>query len=160
MENRLRQIAEGKRRQYTYPQPSNGQLPQDYPNLDDKLMDANRRIADRSNARGNVSDEALSKARQRYIAEQRKVIHGQSSNMFSKQKPWSTNLAQINSTSGSGLASVYGTPSQPHQTEQQKRNSDFMSALRYFAHPETDILAYHRRIEYPQSYQKSPVFGF
>lgn len=134
-----------------------GSFPQRSTYRTEDVLDLNRQIL---KSEPNDNRWRLARARKRYIQEQRKVIHGQPSPMFSKQIPWSTQLALVKSTTGSGLATEYGVPNQPDINPRQARNSDLVAAARYFAHPETDILAYHRRIEYPESYTHSPVFGF
>lgn len=129
------------------------------PEIQDQT-DLNRKLPKNSLSSGNTTGQRLAKARKRYIAEQAKVIHGQESVMFPKQIPYSNQLGLIKSTMGSGLATVYGVSNQPDINPRQALNSDIVAASRYFAHPETDILAYHRRIEAPEVYTKTPVFGF
>lgn len=126
---------------------------------DNARMPANVHELDNYTANPTSSLDRRFKSRQKYIDKMKKVIQRGMTveQMVKYQMQPSMDVNQ--SAVGSGL--VYDTrpANGPVIDSKLKRVQDGV-ASQMFAHPETDLLAYHRRIEHPNSYRHAPVFGF
>jgi len=127
------------------------------PYITEEYMDVDRAPPPEASG-GNATGASLSSARQRYIGEMMNAIKGKPTAMFRKQYN-SPQIAQVKSSMGSGLAAQYGTPSQPAMDPARKAYSDMVAASN-FMYPDTDPLAYSRRIEHPQVFSHDGQFGF
>lgn len=102
----------------------------------------------------------LQAARANYTKLLQKAIRGQQGPLFRNQTPTGSLVMNDSKFSvGDNLASMYAAGNQPLISKSRKLASDTLSAS-MFMHPETDILAYHRRIERPEVFSHEPRFGF
>jgi hypothetical protein len=101
----------------------------------------------------------LFEARQQYISQMQNAIVGKPSGLFKSRSMTPTPVFNAFTSNVGSPIHEMGVSNQPAMTPEQKAMSDHLGA-QLFRFPDTDPLAYHRRIEKPHVFRASPVFGF